>query len=283
MTRVAIVCDSTCDLSRSWLVENDVEMVPLKVSFGDETFLDWVEMEPAEFYTKLAATDKFPKTSQPSPADFTAAYSKVIEAGAEAIVSVHLSAALSGTYESAIMASKTSSVPVHVVNTNLVSQATGLVVKAAVEARDSGMDAADIADKLEKMSADTTLYFILDTLEYLVKGGRAGKASGLAASVLNIKPILTFNNEGIIEPFKKVKGLRKAMAALAEHVAAVSKEHTIKIVILYSTVPELADEMRATLDAAGAVYELDSYGIVGSVIGTYAGPGVVGVAFHEID
>ncbi|MDA3935379.1 MAG: DegV family protein [Actinomycetota bacterium] len=285
MSRVAIVCDSTCDLSLSWLADHDVEMVPLKVHFEDEgqSYLDWIEMEPEQFYKRLVSADQLPKTSQPSPADFSVAYAKAVDAGAEEIVSVHLTAALSGTYESAMMAAKNATVPVHIVDTKMVSQATALVVKAAVDARDAGLSGAEMASRLEQMSDDTTLFFILDTLEYLVKGGRAGKAAGLASSVLNIKPVLTFDDEGRIEPFKKVKGLKKAMAALAEHVAEVSKAHTIKVALLYSTDTGLADEMQHALDAAGAVYDLDSTGPIGSVIGTYAGPRAVGVAYHKVD
>jgi fatty acid-binding protein DegV len=112
-----------------------------------------------------------------------------------------------------------------------------------------------------------------------VKGGRAGKASGLAASVLNIKPILRFNDEGIIEPFKKVKGLSKAMAALAEHVAESSRAGRLRITFLHAVAPDLAQELQQAVADAGADFELDSIGQIGSVIGNYAGAGAVGLAY----
>lgn len=282
MPRVAIVCDSTCDLGPEWFAAHDVSMVPLKVLIGEDTYRDWVDLQPDRFYELLATAPKLPTTSQPSPADFAATYAALAQAGAEEIVSIHLTGPLSGTVESATMAAKDAPVPVRVVDTRTVSLATGLVVKAAVAERDRGGDAAAVEAVAVKTAAEVRLFFILDTLEYLVKGGRAGKASGLAAAVLNIKPVLTFNAEGTIEPFKKVKGLKKAMAEVASFVAKESRSGRVRVAILHGNAPELADQMRAALDSAGADYEFDCAGLIGTVIGTYAGPGAVGVAFHPI-
>lgn len=281
MPRVAIVCDSTCDLGPAWLAEHGVTMVPLRVLFGEDTFKDWVDLAPEDFYAKLAVADSLPTTSQPSPADFAAAFAELAEAGAEEIVSIHLTAPLSGTFESAMMAAKDAAVPVRVVDTGLVSQATGLIVKAAIEARDAGGDGAIVEAAALKAISGCRLFFILDTLEYLVKGGRAGKASGLAAAMLNIKPVLTFK-DGKIEPFKKVKGTRKAMAELATYVAEESRSGRLRVALLHSVNPALAGQMRDALDAAGVDYELDSIGHIGAVIGTYAGPNAVGVSYYPI-
>ncbi len=257
-------------------------MVPLKVLFGDETFRDWVDLMPEEFFSKLSAARSLPKTSQPSPADFAEVYERLAEAGCDEIVSVHLTSALSGTFESATMAAGDARVPVHVFDTRLVSQATGLLVKVAVEARDKGADADQTVSALTDVRDSMRMYFVLDTLEFLVKGGRAGKAQGLAASVLNIKPILTFNDEGIIEPFKKVKGQKKAFAELAAQVAADSSAGKVRLAFLHACAPELADALKDALVEAGADCEIDSTGFVGSVIGTYAGPGAVGCAYYPI-
>ncbi len=281
MSQVGIVCDSTCDLTPEWLEQHGVRLVPLRVLFGEETHNDWVDMHPEEFFERLATSPVLPTTSQPSPADFEAAYSALATEGCEAIVSIHLSAALSGTVESATLAAKTSSVPVHVIDTKLVSQALGLVVKRAVDLRDSGAGAEQIVSGCTETAQATGLLFILDTLDYLVKGGRAGKAQGLAASLLNIKPILTFNDEGTIEPFKKVKGTRKAIAELAAHVAEESrKKGRLRVALLQAVAPDLAEELRLALEAAGADCEIDSLGHVGAVIGTYSGPRAVGLAFY---
>jgi DegV family protein with EDD domain len=224
-----------------------------------------------------------PKTSQPSPADFSAVYSELAEAGCDAIVSIHLTSALSGTVSSATIASQSASIPVHVVDTKKVTQALGLVVKAAAAARADGADGAEVAATATRVSGLMNLYFALDTLEYLVKGGRAGKAQGLAASLLNIKPVLMMNSEGIIEPFKKVKGRKKALAELAAHIAEESRtKGRLRCALLHACNPSGADELQALIEATGADVELESVGLVGSVVGTYAGPDALGCAYYPV-
>lgn len=280
---VGIVVDSTCDLAPEQLAAMGVEMVPLKVLFGDETSLDWVELRPEEFYRKLAASPVLPKTSQPSPAEFAETFRRLAESGCESIVSIHLTAALSGTYQSAQLAAKEASVPVHVIDTKRVSQAFGLIVSAAVEARDAGHDGETVAAMTTEVAAKTRLFFVLDTLEYLVKGGRAGKAQGLAASLLNIKPVLEMNGEGIIEPFKKVKGRAKAINELAAQVAKDAATHgPLRVALLHACDPDGVAELRAALEQTGAELDIAATGLVGSVIGTYAGPKAVGVGYYPI-
>jgi DegV family protein with EDD domain len=283
MARVGIVTDSTSDLLPAELDALGVSMVPLTVHFGDEHVRDWLDLTAEQFYPKLAAFDGLPTTSQPSPADFTAAYTAMAEAGVDEIVSIHLSAALSGTYESAMLAAKTSPIPVRVVNGKTVSQGTGLIVKAAVEARDAGLDAAAVEARAIEVAEACHLFFLLDTLELLVKGGRAGTAAGLAASVLNIKPVLHINDKGLIEPFKKVRGRAQAVAALAQHVAEESKTRgRLRCALLHACCPEAAQELEDAIIAAGADVEWSSHGAIGAVIGVYTGPGAIGCAYYPI-
>ena len=282
MGRVGIVCDSTCDMGADWLRDHDVVMVPLKVLFDDATYLDRVELDPQDFFEKLAKAANLPKTSQPSPAEFGAVYRELADQGCAGIVSIHLTAALSGTIESATMAAKSAPVPVRVIDTRLVSIAEALVVQAAVEARDTGGDLDAVEAAARYAAEHCRLLFALDTLDYLVKGGRAGKAQGLAASMLNIKPVLTFNAEGTIEPFKKVKGTKKALTEIAAQAAADSATRRIRVGILSSQAPDLVDELKAALDDAGADYVLSYVSEVGAAIGTYAGPRAVGAAYYPL-
>lgn len=283
MRKGGIVCDSACDLEPSWLAEHDVVLVPLRVLFGEDEHLDWIDLRPEEFFERLAASEKLPTTSQPSSADFAAAYEQLAEAGCDGIVSVHLTSALSGTCEPAVLAAKESPVPVEVVDSKLVSQALGLVVKRAIELRDAGLSHTGIAAIMREVAASTRLFFVLDALEYLVRGGRAARAQGLAASVLNIKPVLRFDAEGTIEPFKKVKGTRKALAELAAHVADESKRFgRVRVAVLHACDPALATEILAAVDTAGVDYEYDSTGLAGSVIGTYSGKSAVGMGYYPI-
>lgn len=280
MSKVGIVCDSTCDLGLDYFEQNDVVMVPLKVQIGDETFLDWVDLSPTDFYERQKIVVEMPTTSQPTPAEFADAYRQLANSGVDDIVVVTLTSALSGTYESATMAATDATIPVHVIDTKTVSQATGLVVKAAVAARDAGGNGQDVKEAIDWTISNTRFLFVLDTMAYLVKGGRAGKATGLAASILNIKPILQFNSDGIIEPFAKVKGLNKALGVLADFVTQESRSQRLRVAFLHAMAPDLMRQLKTSLDEAGADYEVDSFGEIGSVIGNYAGAGAVGLAFH---
>lgn len=277
---VGIVCDSTCDLGPQWLSQHDVTMVPLKVLFGDRTYLDWIDLEPDTFFEMLAAAPELPKTSQPSPAEFSAVYQALVDRGLDEIVSIHLSSALSGTIESATLAAATARIPVRIVDTRMVTAGTALAVMAAVSERDRGGDADAVEAAARHVTETVRLLFALGTLDYLVKGGRAGKAQGLAANLLNIKPVLTINKDGIIEPFKKVRGTKAALAEIAAEIAKDSASRPVRLALFHSTSEVLAHELRSALDAAGARYELVLTGRVGAVIGTYAGPGAVGAVYY---
>jgi DegV family protein with EDD domain len=282
--KVGIVTDSTCDVEPARLAELGVEMVPLTVHFGDEHYRDWIDLHPREFYAKLAASPVTPTTSQPSPADFAAAYARLAERGFDEVVVITLSSALSGTYDSAMLGAKDARLPVRVVDGKRASQGTALIVFAAVDARDAGLDAAAIEARAIEVAQSSRLYFLLDTLDFLVRGGRAGKATGLAASLLNIKPVLEVNAEGFIEPFKKVRGRQQAVAALAQHVAEESRSRgRLRVALLHASIQGEVEEVQAALRVAEADIEVVSEGIIGAVIGTYTGPGAVGVAYYPID
>jgi DegV family protein with EDD domain len=285
MGRTGNVCDSTSDLEPSYLAARDITMVPLTVFFGDAAYLDWIEMRPdgpEGFYERLKVARKLPTTSQPAPVRFADAYTALAEAGCDSIVTITLTSKLSGTFESATIAAADAPVPVAVVDTLLVSHATGLVVKAAADARDAGADGAEIERVARETAAAGEMFFVLDTLEYLVKGGRAGRAQGLAASVLDIKPVLRFE-EGIIVPFRKTRGTNKAFAQLAEHAAEdAGTRGRLRATVLHACAPERAALLHKALEDAGADVEIESVGLVGAVIGTYAGPRAVGLAYHPV-
>jgi DegV family protein with EDD domain len=283
MPKVGIVTDSTCDMEPQRLSRLGVEMVPLTVHFSDEHFRDWVDLHPAEFYLRLTSTTKLPTTSQPSPADFADAYARLAQQGCDEIVVVTLSSALSGTYQSALLASANAPIPVRVVDGRTASQGTALIVLAALKARSAGGDAAAIERRALEVADSSRLFFLVDTLDYLVRGGRAGKATGLAASLLNIKPVLQVNAEGSIEPFAKVRGRAQAVTALARHIAEDSQRRgRLRVALIHAFVEGEAEEIEAALDSAGADIEIVSRGMIGAVIGTYTGPGAVGVAYYPI-
>ena len=281
MPQIGIVADSTCDLGPDELARMGVRMVALTIHFGDEHFADWTDLTPDAFYPMLVASQEVPTTSQPSPADFTAAYEELAAEGCDEIVVVTLSSALSGTFDSATLAAATSPVPVRIIDGKSASLGTGLIVEAAVEARDRGLDAAGVEAYAAGVARSMRLFFLLDTLDYLVKGGRAGKATGLAASLLNIKPVLEVNADGIIEPFKKVRGRTQAISALVEHIAEdAGRSGRMRMVVLHAANTEDGEQLEAAVRATNADVDIEFQGVIGAVIGVYTGPGAVGVAYY---
>jgi DegV family protein with EDD domain len=282
MPRIAVVTDSTCDMGPEALASMGVPMVPLKIHFGDDTYQDFVDFTPDEYYVKLVSDPRHPTTSQPSPKEFAEVYERLAADGYEGAVVVTISAKLSGTYESATLAVKDAPIPVRVVDSRFVSAAAALIVLEAVAARDRGEDLDGVEAAAIDAAGRAELFFVLDTLDYLVKGGRAGKAQGLAASLLNIKPVLRVK-DGLIEPFKKVKGTRKAYQEMAAHVAAVSKQvGGVKVLLMHAAAPALAQQMADELQAAGLVGTIVGTESIGSCIGTHVGPNAVGVAFLHL-
>ena len=279
MPRIAVVTDSTCDRGPAALAAIDVTMVPLKVHFGDEAFRDWTDLTPSEFYAKLRSAAQLPTTSQPTPGEFAEVYQRLADEGCEGIVSIHLSQKLSGTFESAMMAAEKSPIPVRVLDSTFVSCGMDFAIQAACAARDDGKNLDAVEKAALEAIAGTELFFVLDTLDYLVKGGRAGRSQGLAAALLNIKPVLQVTG-GVIEPYKKSKGTNKAIREMAEHVAERSRKlGPLRIVVVHAVATNLADELSNAIRSAGADIAEITVDEIGAVIGTHVGPRAVGVGY----
>jgi len=279
MPRIAVVTDSTCDRGLAALAAVNVTMVPLKVHFGDDTFLDWVDLTPTDFYPKLRASAQLPTTSQPTPGDFVDVYKRLAAEGFDGIVSIHLSQKLSGTVESALMAAETSAIPVRVVDSTFVSCGLDFAIDAACAARDKGANLDAVEKAALAAVAGTELFFVVDTLDYLIKGGRGTRAQGMAAALLKIKPVLQVIG-GVIEPFKKSKGTNKAIREMAVHVAERSKKlGPLDIVVVHAVATNLADELCNAIRSAGANIAHIRVDEIGAVIGTHVGPRALGVGY----
>lgn len=280
MPKVGLVVDSTCDMSAEELASLGVELVSLKVSFGDETFLDAREITPSQFFERLATAPELPKTSQPSPQQFSEAFDRLIEQGCESIVSLSLSSAISGTYQTSVMVAREYDVPVYCIDTRNVTQGLALIVEAAVKLRDQGLNGEQLAQRITHIAKNTQLLFVIYSMDNLVKGGRAGRAAGLAASLLDIKPILTMDSEGVITPFKKCKGKKRAVIELAKYVAKTSQEKgPLNYAVIYTNDEEDVEVVRQALAHAGVEGTEVRTGSNGAVIGTYV-PEACGIAFY---
>jgi DegV family protein with EDD domain len=276
--KIHVVTDSGSDLALEVKERLGIHVVPLTVQFGSEIFKDGVEISVADFYAKLKTESEMPSTCQPSPADFVAMYEKIAEPG-DTIISVHLSSKMSGTYQSAVLASTMldSSIKVITVDSKAASMGLGLVAVTAAEGVQAGKDLDEILSDVQHVIDHLQVYFVVDTLEFLKKNGRIALAQALVGTMLSIKPILTLV-DGEVAPFEKIRGKAKALKRVRELILefqARSPEKTIRAALSHATAPEEAeqviDALKLVLPVGGEVV----VGEIGPTIGVHTGPGVV--------
>lgn len=273
---VRIVTDSTADIPAEQAREHGITVVPLTVFFGDEAYLDGVDLGNAEFYQKLQASSITPGTSQPSPAAFMEAFTSLINDGADGILVVLVSSKLSGTYQSACTArdslpDELKHIPIEIIDSETVSMGMGyLAMMAAQEAR-QGIEMAELKTRLQSRLARTRILFVLDTLEYLKRGGRIGGAKAMLGSMLSIKPILAIKG-GQVVGLEQPRTRGKAYARIAQMVGEMGSFEQFAIVESDTTVgQQLAQALKEVYPQTIPTYKL------GAVVGTYAGPGTAGV------
>ncbi|GKU78514.1 DegV family protein [Paenibacillus sp. L3-i20] len=284
MGKVRIVTDSTSDIPAEVREQLGISMVPLKVLFGEETFQDAVTIHSDLFYEKLQASQALPTTSQPSPLEFSDLYERLLaEDGDAPILSIHLSATLSGTHQSALIAKSMieQEADITVVNSKSASYGIGLQVVKAAKMAQAGESKERILEEIERLQNDVQLYFLVDTLEYLQKGGRIGRASALIGSILNIKPILSLDKDGGVYSVDKVRGSKKAMSRIAELLKDVYGDDPVGMILAYTDNKEPADELGERLKSALNVKEV-GYTTVGAVIGVHTGPGTAAVFMYRV-
>ncbi len=278
---IKIVTDSTAYLPESIIRQNDLRVVPLCVHFGDKTYKEGLELTTQEFYARLKEAPVLPTTSQPSAGEFQEVFAELAADGHEIVV-LTISSRLSGTWNSAMAAREMMpEAKISVVDSLSTSAGLQLMVEAAVAARKAGASRDEIVQQMEDIKKKIHVFFVVDTLEYLAKGGRIGNAKAFLGTLLKVKPIL-FLKDGAIEPLEQVRSKRKAMSRMADLVAeCVGGSGPGSFIALTSAlVPEeaavLAQELQARLGCS-----MPSIADLGPVIGTHTGPGVVGVAVYH--
>ncbi len=276
---VAIVTDSTAYLPQEETAHHRITVVPLAVILGDQALEEGTEISARSVAAALQRR-RAVTTSRPSPEDFATAYRKAADAGATAIVSLHLSAEISGTYDAACLAAESAPVPVRVVDTGMVAMALGFPVLAAAEAAGAGGTADDAVAAAEKRAAGTSAYFYVDTLDYLRRGGRIGAAQALLGSALAVKPLLQLA-DGRIQLLEKVRTASRAIARLEEIVAERAGESPVDIAVHHLAAADraeaLAERLRARVPGLARLYVSE----VGAVIGAHTGPGLLGAVVSQ--
>ena len=275
----AIVVDSTADFPQARERFPNWRMVPLYVRFGDESRRDYVELGPQEFYTRLRTATELPTTSQPTPGDFLSAYE---ELGAyERVYSLQLSAKLSGTFESARAAASQVGDKVRVVDTETASAAIAILGFAIQRRLERGTSDEEIDELAVRFKREAGLIFTVDTLEFLQKGGRIGKAAAFAGNLLHIKPILTIA-DGEVLPLKRVRGNQKAIQEFASALTESSPDaSSLRVGIAHADAPAREHALRALVAAVRPHAQVEVTTTLGAVLGTHAGPGTVGLFWFD--
>jgi fatty acid kinase fatty acid binding subunit len=273
---VRIVTDSTADIPSSLAEELHITVVPLTVFFGDEAYLDGIELDNSKFYQKLQSSKALPRTSQPSPAAFQEAYVRLIEDGADGILSIHLSSKLSGTYQSAHTAAESlpedvKKIPIEVVDSLSISAGMSYAIIQAASEAQQGLPLEEIKahtlDRLER----TRILAVLDTLEYVKRGGRIGSARALLGNMLSVKPIISLR-DGEVVPIEQPRTRSRAYARVAQLVGEQGKLEQISIAESNEEVGlQLLDALKTISKGEITRYKL------GGVLGAHTGPGTVAV------
>lgn len=277
--KTRIVVDSTADLLPEY--KSRVNVVPLMVRFDDEEFIDGVTIDHKTFYEKLVESDVLPTTSQANPDAFMTEFEKAKEAGESAVV-ITLSSKFSGTYQSAMIAAEDYE-NIYVVDSTSVAIGTGILVELALKLLDEGLDAKEIAERLEEEKKNIVIVALVDTLEYLKKGGRISKTVAFAGTVLNIKPVLSVI-DGEIDMLGKARGSKMGNNLLVQEIEKAGGVDFSKPVLLgYSGLSDalLLKYIEDSKHIWEAGLESVRYTVIGSVIGTHAGPGAIAVAFFK--
>jgi DegV family protein with EDD domain len=275
---VAVVTDSTADIPPDLAEARGLRVVPLTVTFGEESFLSGITLPVERFYHRLTHEPGVPTTSQPNPAWFEEAYADAADDGADAVVSVHLSSHLSGTCDQARRVAGRAPLPVTVVDSRQAGGALALAVFAAADAADAGAPPAAVAAAARRAAADTRVYFVVDSLDYLKRGGRLTGAEAVIGTVLRVKPILTVE-AGRVAPLEKVRTWARAVERLGGLAGEHADGRAADVIVTHGLAPHRARWLWDRVEREVSVRErLET--VIGPVVGSHLGPRTVGVALR---
>jgi len=276
--KIALVTDSTSDLSNEFVEKNNIHVLPLKVVYQDREYLDRVEITPQEVYESLEK--EVPSTSMPSVGEVTELFAKLIKNGYQEILSIHISSGLSGTINSVrLAAANFPSVKIEVIDSKSISMGIGVLVQEAANFIKKGMNLPAVVEKIHELRENMSVVFVVKTLEYLKRGGRIGYVSATMGSILDLKPIIAVNDEGKYFTLAKVRGRKKSIDKLIEIVKETAEKNILKLVVMHGDAKEEAKYLFDELKKIKRIKDIH-FGEVGPVIGVHTGPGVVGLVFY---
>lgn len=278
----AIVLDSTSDYPEAPSRFPNMRFVPLYVQFGDETFRDYVELAPADFYERLRTSAVLPTTSQPSPQDFLSTYEEL--SGYERIYSIHVSSKVSGTFQSAeLAATELGGDRVRVIDSKTASLGIALLAHAVQRQLSRGATDEEVDALVERFHRDAGVLFTVETLEYLQRGGRIGRAQALAGSLLNVRPILSVE-DGVVTAVARVRGRQKALAEVERRfVEATEDRPGVRVAIAHGDAADWVGTLSELTWRVRPKAEIEFTSTLGAVVATHAGPGAVGFFWFQDD
>jgi len=275
----AIVLDSTSDWHDAADRFPNMRVVPLYVRFGDEAYRDYVELSSHDFYERLRVASELPTTSQPTPQDFADAYADL--AAFERVYVLTVSAKLSGTNQSALLAAQDEGDRVQVVDTETASMAMAMLALAMQRRLAQGTTEEELEALFDRFRRDNRVVFTVGTLEYLAKGGRIGKAQALAGAILNVKPILSIE-DGEVLPVGRVRGRQKALEEFSRlFLESTENRPGLRVSIAHAEAPEWVDVLTDLVRKGRPQAEIEFVATLGAVVGTHAGPGAVGFFWFQ--
>ena len=280
--KVALVTDSTCDLPHELRQQYEIFMVPLTVVWDGKDYRDGIDLEPTEFYKRLAVDPHLPTTSQPTPFEFTATFDAAIHHGAQEIVVVTISSAMSGTITSARHAAEKYNIPIHIVDSRSNSMSLGFQVLAAARARENGGGAAEMIAAADKARESMVYIIVLDTMKFLQRGGRIGAATAFLGEILQIKPQIRVNHTtGTVEAGEKTRTRTKALERLYQNFfEIVTVKGPLHIAVLHNNAEAEAmailERIRTEFNPVETILT-----IVSPVLGVHTGPGAVAICGYS--
>jgi len=274
-----IITDSTADLTKEEYEKHNIRFVPLTIHLGEKSWRDFYDIEPDEYYSMLRNTRAFPSTSQPSPQDFVDVFAPLVSAG-EQVLSIHLSSKLSGTYQSALLAkNQFPGAQIEVLDSLQASLGLGLILMLCAERIASGANFEEVVGLARKLAETVDTYFSVDSLEYLQRGGRIGKAQALLGTLMKVKPLLTLNG-GEVQPLEKIRTTDRLLNRFVEIVKKAAEDSPIRLSTGESDNTDLVSRLLSQLLAVPGVSFVHRCKL-GGVITSHAGPGALAITFTK--
>jgi DegV family protein with EDD domain len=276
MKKIALVTDSTADLMEETQKEFDIHVIQLKVKFKKQEFLA-NEITSKDFYRRLAEEDELPKTSQPSPEDFTILYRKLLQDNDE-VISIHIASKLSGTLNSANVAKEGLKGRIHVIDSKNISLGMGLLVIEAAKNIREGLNSTQIVDRIARVRQNIETLFTINTLEYLQKGGRIGKVQGIVGNLLKIRPVVRVGDDGVYQTYRKVRNQKQALDSIVQAFRDLGKgRKQVSLAVAHGAARQAGLYLKEALEDTFQL-KINIFTQVGPVIGVHTGPGTVGAA-----